>query len=169
MGRKTESTFRVFHRYLGFFLAGIMAVYAISGIVLTFRNTDFLKKDMQVSRTLDPGLEGEALGMALRVRGFKADKVEGDVVYFAGGTYNSATGEATYTEKRQPLVIEKMNNLHKMHSGNPLFWLGVFFGIALLFFSISAFFMFAPKAPVYKTGLYVAAAGFLLAVILLFV
>jgi hypothetical protein len=169
MGRKSENTFRMFHRYLGFFLAGIMAVYAISGIVLTFRNTDFMKKEVQVTRTLDPGLEGEALGMALQMRGFKADKVEGDVVYFSNGTYNSATGEASYVQKKLPLVVEKMNNLHKMHSGNPLFWLGIFFGIALLFFSVSAFFMFMPKAPVYKKGLYFAAAGFLLAVILLLV
>ena len=50
MGRKSENTFRVFHRYLGFFLAGIMAVYAISGIVLTFRNTDYMKKEVEVSR-----------------------------------------------------------------------------------------------------------------------
>lgn len=169
MGRKSETTFRVFHRYLGFFLAGIMAVYAISGIVLTFRNTDFMKKEVQVSQTLESGLDGEALGMALRKRGFRANKVEGDVIYFDGGTYNSATGEASYVEKRLPLVVEKMNNLHKMHSGNPLFWLGIFFGIALLFFSISAFFMFMPKAPVYKKGLYFAAAGFLLTVILLLV
>ncbi len=41
MGRKTEKAFRVVHRYLGFFLAGIMIVYAISGIVLTVRDTDF--------------------------------------------------------------------------------------------------------------------------------
>ena len=29
-----NNTMRVYHRYLGFFLAGIMSVYAISGIVL---------------------------------------------------------------------------------------------------------------------------------------
>ena len=38
-----NTTMRIYHRYLGFFLAGIMAVYAISGIVLIFRDTDFLK------------------------------------------------------------------------------------------------------------------------------
>ena len=36
---------RVWHRYLGFFLAGIMAVYAVSGVVMIFRNTDFLKQE----------------------------------------------------------------------------------------------------------------------------
>ena len=33
-------TFRILHRYLGFFLAGIMMIYAVSGITLIFRNTD---------------------------------------------------------------------------------------------------------------------------------
>ena len=65
MGRKTEQSMRTYHRYLGFFLAGIMAVYAISGIVLTFRNTDFLKKEVQIEKKLGIGLEAEALGSAL--------------------------------------------------------------------------------------------------------
>ncbi len=169
MGRKSENTFREIHRYLGFFLAGIMAVYAISGIVLTFRNTDYMKNNVQVSTTLEPNLNEETLGAALRKRGFKVDKTEGDVLYFNGGTYNQKTGEASYTEKRLPKILDNMNKLHKMHSGHPLFWLGIFFGVALLFFAVSAFFMFRPKAPIYKNGLYFAAAGFVLTVILLFV
>lgn len=43
MGNNTGNYMGIFHRYLGFFLAGIMIVYAVSGIVLTFRNTDYLK------------------------------------------------------------------------------------------------------------------------------
>lgn len=169
MGKKAQITFREFHRYLGFFLAGIMSVYAISGIVLTFRNTDLMKSEVPVSRTIEPGLEGDALGAALRRRGFQIDRVEGNIIYFSDGTYNQTTGEANYTEKRLPIVLEKMNKLHKMHAGNPLFWLGIFFGVALLFFSVSAFFMFALKAPAYKKGLYFAAAGFLLTIVLLLV
>lgn len=169
MSRKSENTFREFHRYLGFFLAGIMAVYAISGIVLTFRNTDFLKKELQVTKKLEPGLTENNLGSALNMRFFKVNKTEGNVIYFGNGSYNSVTGEANYVEKRQPWLIEKMNKLHKMHQGNPLFWLGVFFGVALLFFSISAFFMFRPSAPIFKKGLYFAVAGFLLTIVLILV
>ena len=152
MSRKSENTFREFHRYLGFFLAGIMAVYAISGIVLTFRNTDFLKKEFQVTKNIASGLTADNLGSALNMRFFKVDKTEGEIIYFGNGTYNSLTGEVNYIEKRQPWLIEKMNKLHKMHQGNPLFWLGVFFGVALLFFSVSAFFMFRPSAPILKKG-----------------
>lgn len=169
MGRKSENTFREFHRYLGFFLAGIMAVYAISGIVLTFRNTDYMKSEYQMTATLDANLNEEALGAALRKRAFKVTKTEGDIMYFDGGSYNVKTGEANYVEKRLPTLLENMNKLHKMHSGNPLFWLGIFFGVALLFFSVSAFFMFRPSAPIYKKGLYFAVSGFLLTIVLLFV
>jgi hypothetical protein len=41
--KDTRSFMRVTHRYLGYFLAGIMAVYAVSGIILVYRDTDFLK------------------------------------------------------------------------------------------------------------------------------
>lgn len=169
MSRKSENKFREFHRYLGFFLAGIMAVYAISGIVLTFRNTDFLKKEVSISKTVPSGLDEKKLGEELGMRFFKVEKIEGDVVHFGSGTYNKSTGAVNYVEKRQPLIIEKMNNLHKMHQGNPLFWLAILFGLGLLFFSVSAFFMINPKAPIYKKGIYFAVAGFLLTVVLLMV
>ena len=78
MGRKTELTFRVIHRYLGFFLAGIMIIYAISGIVLTFRNTDYLKKEIQIEKTLTPNIALEDLGRALGKGRFTVDKEEGD-------------------------------------------------------------------------------------------
>ena len=43
-----RNSMRVYHRYLGYFLAGIMAVYSISGITLIFRDTAFLKIDKQI-------------------------------------------------------------------------------------------------------------------------
>lgn len=169
MGRKTEQTFRVVHRYLGFFLAGIMIVYAISGIVLTFRNTDYLKKEIRYEKTLEPNIAAEDLGQALDKGRFQVDKEEGDLLYFQGGTYNKRTGVADYTEKKLPILLEKMNNIHKMHSGHPLFWLGIFFGVSLLFFAVSAFWMFRPTTSVFRKGLYFTTGGIILTLILLFV
>jgi uncharacterized iron-regulated membrane protein len=52
MSKSTLNTnMRIYHRYLGFFLAGIMAVYAISGVVMIFRDTDFLKSERTVEKT----------------------------------------------------------------------------------------------------------------------
>lgn len=57
-----QNNMRIYHRYLGFFLAGIMAVYAISGITLIFRDTDFLKSEKQVERQIKPNVSNEELG-----------------------------------------------------------------------------------------------------------
>ncbi len=169
MGRKTEKTFRVIHRYLGFFLAGIMIIYALSGIVLTFRNTDYLKKEIQIKKTLTPNIAAEDLGRALGKGRFKVDKEEGDILYFQDGTYNKETGLAKYTEKKLPILLDKMNKIHQMHSGHPLFWLGIFFAVSLLFFAVSAFWMFRPTTSVFKKGMYFTLGGILLTLILLFV
>lgn len=169
MSRKSQEKFREFHRYLGFFLAGIMAVYALSGIVLTFRNTDTFKTKETVSVVIEPGLNAETLGPALKTR-IRVEKVdELQIVFNGDGTYNVATGEAKYTNTKYPVLLEKMNKLHLMNTTNPLFWLAIFFGLALLFFSVSAFFMFNTGAPIYKKGLYFAIAGAALTVVLLLV
>ncbi|WP_276165676.1 hypothetical protein [Zobellia alginiliquefaciens] len=169
MGRKTEEKMRTYHRYLGFFLAGIMAMYAISGIILIFRDTDFLKKEVAVEKTIKPNIKAEDVGKALKIKHFKVEKEEGGTVYFEGGTYDSQTGFTTYTQKNLPYVLGKMTKIHKATSSQPLFFLNIFFGAALLFFVISAFWMFRPSAPIFKKGIYFALGGLVLTLILLFV
>ena len=62
---------RVLHRYLGFFLAGIMAVYAISGIVLIFRETDFLKTKTTEEVKIAPNVKNELIGKELGLRKYQ--------------------------------------------------------------------------------------------------
>lgn len=169
MSRKSQEKFREFHRYLGFFLAGIMAVYALSGIVLTFRNTDTFKKKVPVEKVIDANLNAEELGAALRMRIFPQDPEDGVIAFNTDGKYEIASGKVSYSETSYPVLLEKMNRLHLMNTTNPLFWLAIFFGLALMFFSISAFFMFNTGAPIYKKGLYFAVAGALLTIVLLIV
>jgi hypothetical protein len=159
---------RIYHRYLGYFLAGIMAVYAISGIIMIFRDTDFLKSEKQVHKKLEPGLPLAELGKAIRNRDVKIDSVSGDVQLFKGGNYNSKTGEVTYTVKSLPPMVEKLTRLHKANSKDPLFYLNVFFGTSLLFFVISSFWMFMPKTSIFKKGLIFTLAGIALTLIMLF-
>ena len=59
---------RVVHRYLGFFLAGIMAVYSLSGIVLIFRDTDFLKQEKQLEKQIKVNASKTELGKLLGIR-----------------------------------------------------------------------------------------------------
>ncbi len=164
-----NNTMRIYHRYLGYFLAGIMSVYSISGIVMIFRDTDFLKKEKQVDQKLPANLDEKELGNALRMRNLKIESQNGDVIFFANGTYNKSTGFANYTVKSLPFVMDKLTKLHKANTKQPLFYLNVFFGVSLLFFVISSFWMFLPKTTIFRKGLYFALAGILLTLILLFV
>jgi hypothetical protein len=164
-----HNTMRVYHRYLGFFLAGIMAVYSLSGIILIFRDTKFLKSDKQMSQQLKPGLAPDELGRAIKVRDLKITAVNGDVQTFKQGTYNTVTGAANYTTTVLPKLVEKMTHLHKASTKDPLFYLNIFFGVSLFFFVISSFWMFMPKTSIFKKGLYFTLAGILLTLVLLFV
>lgn len=160
---------RVLHRYIGFFLAGIMAVYALSGVVLIFRTTDYFKKQHHIERTLSPGLSADALGKELKMRDLKFKSTEGDIQTFEQGTYNSKSGQVSYNSKELPFVLEKLTHLHKASTKDPLYYFNVFFALSLLFFVLSSFWMFRPKTKTFKKGLYYSIAGFVLMLILLYV
>ena len=164
-----HSSMRVYHRYLGFFLAGIMAVYAISGVVMIFRDTDFLKREKQIEKKLAPGLNVDELGQAIRIRDLKAESETNELIRFQQGYYNKITGMTVYITKSLPKGIEKLTQLHKASTKQPLFYLNVFFGVGLLFFVISSFWMFMPRTTIFKKGLYFTLAGIVLTIILLFV
>ncbi len=158
---------RIYHRYLGFFLAGIMAVYALSGIILIFRDTNFLKQTKQVQQQLQPGLSADALGKAIRIRDLKIESVNGAIQNFKTGTYNTATGAVNYTTTQLPKMVEKLTHLHKATTKDPLFYLNIFFGASLLFFVLSSFWMFMPQTSIFKKGLYFTLAGVALVVVML--
>ncbi len=170
MSRPTvHNRMRIYHRYLGFFLAGIMAIYALSGVILIFRNTDFLKKTLVEDKQLTTGLSASEVGEMIKIRNLKFDRSDGPLQYFKQGTYNSVTGAVHYTQKKYPAAIEKLTHLHKANTNDPLFYLNVFFGVSLLFFVISSFWMFLPKTSVFRKGLYFTLAGILLTLLMLFV
>lgn len=145
-------------------------MYAISGIVLIFRETEFLKREITFDKKLDPGMDAEALGPIVRVRNMKAfDRIEGDIAYFKDGTYNIATGEAKWSKVQLPVLLENMTKLHKATTKSPLYFLNIFFGLSLLTFVITSFWMYMPGGPILRKGLLFALAGVLLVVIMLLV
>ena len=160
---------RLYHRYLGFFLAGIMTVYSMSGIVLIFRDTNVFKLEKVTEKQLAPNLSIEEVGKEIRRRDLKIDKEEGDIISFKEGAYNKTTGAVKFTTNELPFVLEKMTKLHKAETKNPLFFLNIFFGLSLLFFVISSFYMFLPHTSVFKKGLYFTLAGVALTLLLIFI
>lgn len=156
---KIHNAVRKYHRWLGFFLAGIMSVYAVSGILLIFRKTDFMKFPQQEEHQLKKGLGEEALVKQLGLKNIKVESQQGDLILFADGQYNKSTGAAVINKVDYPMPLAKLVKLHKATHKSPLFFLNISFGIALLFFVISAFLMFMPKLPLFKNGIKIAIAG----------
>lgn len=167
--RKLSNNFRIYHRYLGFFLAGIMAMYAISGIVLIFRNTDAFKVEKTIEKKVATDLNEEQLGKTLKIRDFKIEKTEVDKVYFDQGVFDKTTGIATYKVKELPVILESLTKLHKANTNRPLFFLNIIFGLCLLFFVISAFWMFMPSTKIFRKGVFFTIGGILLTLLLLFI
>lgn len=160
---------RIIHRYLGFFLVGIMSVYAFSGIVLIFRDSDFFKQERQITKQLKTNALSTELAELLEMRRLKVTKEENNNIYFENGVYDKESGIAEFKIKELPFLLDKMTHFHTSSSGEPLFFFNVFFALALLFFAISSFFMFLPKTSVFKKGLYFTLAGIILTLLLLFV
>ena len=90
-------------------------------------------------------------------------------MYFQNGDYNRSTGVAHIRSKELPYVLDKMTHLHKASTEDPLYYLNIFFGCSLLFFVISAFWMYMPKTSVFKRGMLFSLAGVVLTLVLLFI
>jgi len=113
---------RALHRDIGFFVVGLVVVYALSGITLVYRDVGFLTRDVQVEKKLPPGLEPEELGKALRLKGFSVTKTEGNVIHFPNGTYDKTTGVAVYAVKELPIILQKCVGMHKTVTAKNTHW-----------------------------------------------
>lgn len=164
-----RTTMRLLHRYIGYFMAGIMAVYAISGVLLIYRDTGFLKKEKKFDKKIETNIHKEQLGKELKIKGLEVKEQKGDLLIFKEGTYNAKTGEAHYTKKELPFVLKKMTDLHKSDSKNKLSLLNTLFGISLLFFVISSFWMFNPKSKIFRNGIIISILGTILALLLILI
>jgi hypothetical protein len=159
---------RIYHRYLGFFLAGIMAIYSISGIIMIFRETDFLKKENHKVLTVAVNLKNEEIGPAIKIKNLKVKSDTLGVVTFEQGTYTRATGVADFKVKELPSFLNKMTKLHKATHKDPLYYLNIFFGLSLFFFVMSSFWMFMPGTTIFRKGMYFTLAGIVLTLVMLF-
>jgi len=159
---------RIWHRYLGFYLVGIMAVYAVSGTVLIFRKTDSFKQEKIVEKKLSVNLTESQVKESLGLKDAIVFTTKDSFFYFDGGSYDSQSGVARQTKKEYPFLLDKLIKLHKATINSPVYWLNIFFGASLLFFVISSFWMFLPHTAVFKKGLYFSLAGIVMTIVILF-
>jgi hypothetical protein len=162
-------TMRLLHRDLGFIMIGLTIIYSISGITLIYRDTGFLKKERQITRIIEPDLEAEELGRTLHMRNFEIVHADEKMVVFNNGSYNKASGVVEYTSEELPQMLSKINSLHKTSARSPLHWLGIIYGILLLFMAISSLWMFKTGTGLFRRGIILTASGASLVLVIIFV
>jgi hypothetical protein len=165
--KSINQSIRILHRNIGFFILGFVLIYALSGITLIYRDSDFLKHERTIKVNLPVETKPVEVGPALKLRDFKILKTEGDVIYFQGGSFNTVTGEAIYSVKELIFPFNKLTTLHKTPSKNPFHWFTLFFGVLMLFMAISSLWMFSTKSKMFRKGIYFVLTGFVFAIILL--
>jgi hypothetical protein len=166
--KDTKSFMRITHRYLGYFAAGIMAVYALSGVLLIYRDTNFLKSENKYDVVLKLNMTEKELAKEIKMKNVEFKPSDGDLKIFKEGTYNAKTGEAKYAKMELPYVLDKFNQLHKSTSKHRYASINTIFGLVLFFFVVSSFWMFNFRSKAFRRGMIYAGVGFVLALIMVF-
>lgn len=170
--RNKKSTYRwmrVLHRDIGFFVIGLTVIYCISGIMLTYRDTGFLKSETAIEKTIDLGLRANQLGKVLKLREIEVLSEDEKEIRFSSGTYNKETGVASYLSKEIPLVLQSFNNLHKVPSKDSRHWFTSLYAVLLLFLAISSFWMYKPGNKYFQRVINTALLGVFVSLALIFV
>ena len=160
---------RSWHRYIGFFVIGMTVIYSISGVLLTFRDTDFLKSETLVKEMLPPHMAAIDLGMTLHLRTLKVLHETENVLQFEQGTYNKATGEVSYVSMEWPGWLRAIAGLHRVSSQDSRLCFAILYGLSLLFLALSSFWMYDPRVMRFKRGVYISIAGGVAALLLVII
>jgi hypothetical protein len=168
---------RALHRDVGFLVIGLTVIYCFSGIVFMFRDTSFFKREIVNEKQLSQNLKASQISKALRFKGLKVVLEEGELIHFQAkeyphGTYNKTTGKAVYSRMVYPMLIQKLNKVHKTkfkaNGESVVHWFTTVYAILLSFLAISSFWMFKPGSKLFKRGFYLSVVGGLGAVVLMY-
>ncbi len=182
---KTQKWSRLVHRYLSFFFAGMIMIYAVSGLVMNHRNVinpyyyvseqqfevsnpaQFTKQNVTVD-AIKQVLEPLGAADEYTHHYFRKDNVL--KVFLKGGSsvhINTSNGDAYYECLTKKVVLGSMTKLHY----NPSSWWSVFsdvFAVALLLIVITGFTMMRSKQVFTVKVLIPFAAGILIPILFLF-
>lgn len=169
MKKSFQHYVRLLHRDIGFLAVGLIIFYALSGIILIYRDIDFMKHEVHKEQTLPPALSSDELASTLRIKNLKVINQDSTTLNFEQGTYSKTTGVASYTTSEVIFPFNKFINLHKAASQSPSHWFTTLFGIVLLFLGVSSFWMFKSTTRQFRRGVLLSVVGVVAAILLLFI
>jgi len=159
---------RSLHRDIGYFVVGLTVIFALSGILLVFRDTGFLQYPTLVKQDLATEMSAEAVQSALKLKRTKV--VAGDDTTYrivSGneeiGLYDLVSGRAEYTTYTYPSLINKLNVLHKTTSASSHAFLAIIYGVLLLFLALSPLCFHRPGSRMFRRSLTYLGGGLIFA------
>jgi hypothetical protein len=164
---KMRKTMRDLHNNIGFFIVGLVVIYALSGIVQTYRDTSFLKHEVKNEKTIEPNLDADKLGKVIKQKELKVDKTENGIMYFKDGNYNPQTGEVKYVTMEWYSWVKQVTELHKQNSKGIIHYFTITFAVALFFMCVSAFWMFKPGTKAFSSGVILTVLGVIASIVLI--
>lgn len=150
---------RSIHHYVGYLTLGFAIVYALSGITMVYRNTDFLKVERTHATSIAVMLTPERLKAELKLRDMKVLSDNDSTIVFDAGVYSKLSGEVTYTTKEYVVPIDKFAALHKVNSKSGVHIVGILFGAAIFTLAVTSLFIFPTKSKQFAGNMVVVAVG----------
>lgn len=159
-GAQLNARMRKLHRDVGGLVVAMSVMFAMSGMIMVFRDVEFLQRETRVEKTIAAGLGPDEVKEALRLRQFRLRGAPaGAIIEFEGGTYDPATGKASYVEKGYPAPVKQVTTLHKATSGRPFFFVTLAYALALLTLVVTSFWMYKPGTPQFRRFTLMVGAG----------
>jgi uncharacterized protein len=153
-GNRIRKWLRIIHRDLGFLMAGICLIYAVSGILLNHMNgKDPAFKNVYATVQFPKGLMNEELSMLWKEKEnlpvlkkvFQYDDSHFKLMLDGGiGTYDSNAGVVSYEHHSKQELVYWINKLH-YNKVNGWYIMGDIFAASLIFLAISGLFMVSRK------------------------
>lgn len=166
--RSLQQLMRSLHRDIGYLLIGLTLVYAISGVILIYRNAGFLRIQKSEEIQIEAGLSTSEIGEKLKLKRFSVQKEQGDTIFFRGGYYVKSSGQAQVTHISYPEYLLKPIRLHMMSGRSKVSEVGTVYGVLLTFLAVSGLFMYKFKSKKGRRGLLLTLGGIIFAIALLF-
>lgn len=159
---------RSLHRDIGYFVIGLTIIFSLSGLLLVFRDTGFLKYPTVVTKDLPAEMRTDEVQSALRLKRVKVVEDNGNTYRIVSGNeeiglYDLVSGRAEYTVDSYPELINRLNLLHKTDSASGQSFLAIIYSFLLLFLALSPLCFHKPGSRMFRRSLTYLGGGVALA------
>lgn len=170
---------RIIHRDLGYFLIGACLLYAVSGFVLSLRDSgvDVLNIRTPVEVALPTGLSSDSLvgmwnAMPSRLPKARSARLDGDFVRLtvpgARLSYDPQSGFVRGEQVKSREWLQFCNRIHFNRKGEWV-WMGLFFSVGFFLLTLTGIVMVRGKKGFARRGVWFMLAGLAVMILLIYI